>query len=51
MFDERVYGFNPNTNRVQSSNRCKMDLNRDIFIKLTVPKRWKGNLEDEHLLV
>ena len=28
-----------------------MDLNRDIFIKLTVPKRWKNNLEDENLLV
>ncbi|VDI72415.1 Hypothetical predicted protein [Mytilus galloprovincialis] len=31
--------------------KCRMDLNRDIFIKLTVPNRWKGDLEDENLLV
>ena len=28
-----------------------LDLNRYIFLKLTVPKRWQGDLQDEKLLV
>ena len=35
---------------LQSSNRCRIDSSRDIFLKLTVPKWWKGNLEDRSLL-
>ncbi len=26
-----------------------MDFNRDFFLKFTVPKRWKGDLEDENV--